>query len=90
MQEVYKFSKLKMIQELAKLVKTKRQNLNKSITLLSDEIEMTKSMWADLEKGKKDPQLSTIWRICQGLEIPLSDFIKELEIELGKGFSLID
>ena len=46
-------------------------------------------MWADLEKSIKDPQLSTLWRITEGLEIPLSTIIKELEKNLGKDFSLI-
>ena len=71
-------------------VKLKRLNLDKSITLLYVEVGMTKSMWADLEKDKKDPQLSTIWRICQGLDIPLSVFIKELEDYLGNDFTLIE
>lgn len=47
-------------------------------------------MWADLEKSIKDPQLSTLWRIAEGLEIPLSTIIKELEKNLGKDFSLIE
>ncbi len=46
-------------------------------------------MWADLEKSIKDPQLSTLWRIAEGLKIPLSTIIKELEKNLGKDFSLI-
>lgn len=50
---------------------------------------MTKSMWADLEKAIKDPQLTTLWRISEGLEIPLSTLIKELEKNLGEDFSLI-
>ena len=75
---------------LSKIVKEKRQNLHKSITLISNEICMTKSMWGDLERGKKDPQLSTIWRISEALEIPLSSLIWELEQKLGSNFSLID
>ena len=50
---------------------------------------MGKSMWADLEKAIKDPQLSTLWRISEGLNVPLSSIIIELEKNLGKDFSLI-
>lgn len=51
---------------------------------------MTKSMWADLEKGIKDPQLSTIFRIAEALNIKCSDIITLLEEQLGKDFSMIE
>jgi len=76
--------------KISKIIKTHRLAKKKSISLISDEISMTKSMWADLEKAIKDPQLSTLWRISEGLEIPLSVLIKELEASLDKDFTLID
>lgn len=90
MQERLKDKKSNLQKVLSNLVKSRRQNLHKSITLISDEINMTKSMWGDLERGIKDPQLSTIWRISEALEIPLSQLINELEKKLGNDFSLID
>ncbi len=39
---------------------------------------MTKSMWADMEKGIKDPQFSTLFRMSEGLDISLIKIIKEL------------
>ena len=47
-----------------------------SITKSADEIGMGKSLWADLENGIKDPQLSTIWRIAEGLEIKPSELLR--------------
>ena len=72
------------------LIKKERLKTNRSISLLSAEIGITKSILADTEKGIKDPQLSTLWRLSQGLNIPLSEVIKKLETELGKNFSLIE
>ncbi len=43
-------------------------------------------MWADLEKSIKDPQLSTLWRISEALDIPLSVIVIELENALGRKF----
>ncbi len=63
---------------------------NKSISLISDEIGMTKSMWADLDKSIKDPQLSTLWRISEALDIPLSVIVIELENALGENFTLVN
>ncbi len=89
MQQSYNDNKSKLQKAISEIIKNYRQKQNKSISLISNEIGMTKSMWADLEKSIKDPQLSTLWRIAEGLEIPLSTIIKELEKNLGKDFSLI-
>jgi len=84
-------NKRKILQKaLADIVKELRFNKNKSISLSSDEIGITKSIWADLEKGKKDPQLSTVWRIAEGLEISPHKLIKRLEEKLGQNFSFLD
>lgn len=79
-----------MQQTLSSIIKKYRIERNKSISLISDEIGMTKSMWADLEKSIKDPQLSTLWRISEALDIPLSVIVIELENALGEGFSLVN
>ena len=77
--------------ELQKAIATvvKRHRI-KSITKSSDEIGMGKSLWADLENGIKDPQLSTLWRIAEGLDIKLHQLIKEVENELGDKFSFLE
>lgn len=75
---------------LAEIVKELRLKQKKSISLSSAEIGITKSIWADLEKGIKDPQLSTVWRIAEGLEIQPSQLIKLIEEKLGKNFTFLD
>ena len=72
------------------MTKKRRQEQKKSISLVSAEIGMTKSMWADLERGIKDPQLSTIIRMAEGMNITASQIIIDLEKQLGKNFTLID
>lgn len=73
---------------LGKIIKKNRQN--KSINRLSNEIELSKSIWSDLEKGKKDIQFSTLWRIAEALEIRPSFLVKEIEDEMGVDFSFIE
>ena len=90
MKEKYLASKQKLQNILAQYVREKRLEQNKSISKISAEIMMTKSMWLDLEKGIKDPQLSTLWRISEALDIPLETLIKEIKKRLGENFSLID
>jgi transcriptional regulator with XRE-family HTH domain len=80
--------KLKFQNSLAKIIKKHRQDLKLSMTKTSDEIGLTKSVWSNVEAGNRDPQLSTIWRIAEALNIPLSQIILELEQELGKDYFL--
>ena len=56
------------------------------MTRASKGIGLTKSVWSKVEEGERDPQLSTIWRMAESLNIPLSEIIKEIEKELGEDF----
>ncbi|MDO5437337.1 MAG: helix-turn-helix transcriptional regulator [bacterium] len=76
--------------KLAEIIRTERIRKNKSISLISNEVGMTKSMWADMERGIKDPQFSTLFRMLEGLEIPLDVLASELQKSLPENFSLID
>ncbi len=80
--------KLKFQNSLAKIIKKHRQSLQLSMTKTSDEIGLTKSIWSNVEAGNRDPQLSTIWRMAEALNIPLSKIILELENELGEDYFL--
>lgn len=80
--------KLKFQNALAKIIKKYRENLQLSMTKTSDEIGLTKSIWSNVEAGRRDPQLTTIWRMAEALNIPLSQIITELETTLGKDFFL--
>ena len=80
-------TKQKLRQAIGTVVKRHRQ---KSITKSAQEIGMWKALWADLEKGIKDPQFSTVWRIAEGLNIRPSALVKEIEDELGETFSFLE
>ena len=80
--------KLKFQNALAKIIKKYRENLQLSMTKTSDEIGLTKSIWSNVEAGRRDPQLTTIWRMAEALNVPLSQIIAELETTLGKDFFL--
>ena len=73
---------------LGKIIKKYRAD--KSINQLSNEIELSKSIWSDLEKGKKDIQFTTFWRIAEALNIAPHKLIKDIENELDEEFSFIE
>ena len=78
--------KLKFRKILAKTILKYRLKTGKSICKISNEIDLTKSVWSEIEAGNRDPQLSTIWRISEGLEIPPSQILMDIEKEIGSDF----
>ena len=81
---------IKEIQLFFEDIKSSNSEVLQASTKSADEIGMGKSLWADLENGIKDPQLSTVWRIAEGLEIKPHVLIKLVENQLGKDFSFIE
>lgn len=81
-------TKKELLKTTGKLIKKYRGN--KSISLLSNEIELSKSIWSEVEKGNKDLQLTTLWRIAEGLNIKPSELLKEIENTLDNNFSFIE
>ena len=77
----------KILQALAKIIRTKRGN--HSITQLSLCADVSKSIWAMIEKGNRDTQLTTFFRIAEALYMKPSELLKEIENELGDDFSSI-
>lgn len=80
--------KNEFLKTLAKV--TKKYRAQKSISQLSNEIGLSKSIWSELEKGHKDIQLTTFWRIAEAFDIKPSELLKEMEKELGNSFSFLE
>ena len=58
---------------------------------ISAEISMSKSTWREAENAIcQDIRLTTLWKIAEGLDIPLATLIDELAKDLGEDFSLSD
>ena len=73
----------------AAIAKTsKRLRGNKSQFILGAEYDIPSSVLSDLERGVKDPQLTTVFKLANAFNMKVSDFIKEVEVELPKGFSV--
>jgi len=90
MQEELKNKRKSLSEAFSKTLKSYREKTGKSITLLSDEINLSKTIWADAENGAVDVQFSTFWRIMESLDIPPEDFIKRLKSNLPENFYFSD
>lgn len=49
---------------------------------LGNETELSRTYISELERGKKEPSISTLFRICKILDVKPSEFIHKLETRL--------
>ncbi len=80
--------KAKFLKVLAAVVKKYREKSKVSINQAAHEIDLSKSIWSVIEQGKRDPQLTTLWKIAEVLNIPLSQIIADMEKELNNDYFL--
>lgn len=79
-----------LLKVIGEVLKEKRKELNKGILLLSYEYDLSNTSLAQLEKGLRDVQITTVWKIANAFGMKFSDFIIEVEKHLPKGFKLTD
>ena len=62
----------------------------KSRFMLASENDISVSILSTIERGLKDPQLTTVFKIAEAFNIKASELIKLVEENLPQNFSLID
>ena len=73
---------------IGSVIKTFRLRSAKSISQISAEVMMSKSVWRNIENGKSDVRNSTLWLICEALETTPDVIYIEAKKLLGSEFSL--
>ena len=84
----YSKKKKLLLNTLAKITKNLRKD--KSLFLLASENDISISIISTVERGLKDPQFTTLFKISEALNIKFSKLIEMIESELPEGFSLIE
>lgn len=79
-----------LLKVVGSIIKEKRLAKNKGILLLSYEYDIANSSIALLEKGVRDVQFCTLWKLANAFGMNFSEFIKEVESRLPKDFKLIE
>ena len=88
MQETTKDKANQLIKTFGKIVEQHRKEQGKTAYKISAEIALSKTTWREVELGEDDLKLSTMWKVAEGLDIPLEKLINEVNKELGEEFSL--
>lgn len=68
----------------------KKLRKDKSQYILGAEYGIPTSILSELERGKKDPQLTTLIKIAESLGLSISQFMIEFEKELPENFKFCD
>ncbi len=79
----------KILNAVSKVIKNYRIKTQKSITLISYEVNLAKSVWSEVESGKSDMQLTTFWRIAEALDTTPEELIKSISQEIDQPISFI-
>ena len=69
----------KLDSAFGKILKSRRQSINLSQERLGLDSDLSRSYISDLENGKKDPSLFTIFKLADALKVKPSFFINEVE-----------
>lgn len=79
-----------LLKAVGKVIHSRRKECGKGILLLSYEYDLSSNSLERIEKGLRDPQLTTIWKIVDALGMTFDEFIVKVKSELPDGFVLID
>ncbi len=88
MQEITKSKSEQLIKTFGQIVEKHRKAQGKTAYKISAEIALSKTTWREVELGANDLKFTTMWKIAEGLDIPLEKLISEVNKKLGEEFSL--
>lgn len=90
MQAENKQKRLTILKAVGKTIKELRQKTGKSISLISNELNVSKSIWSDVELGKSDLQVTTFWRICEALNIQPEELMSKIKNNMSEEITFIE
>jgi len=64
---------------VAAALRKRREALGISQEAFADQIEMHRAYYGSIERGKKDVRLSTLERVCKGLDAHMWEIFREIE-----------
>lgn len=75
---------------IGRVVKKHRLVTKKGILLHAYEFDIPSSSLNLIERGARDSQITTLWKISSSFGMTFGEFISEVEKQLPKDFTLID
>ncbi len=69
-----------MNSKIGENLKKIRKNRNLTMDILSKESGVSKSMISEIERGIRNPSITTLWKIANTLKTPLNYFLKDEDL----------
>ena len=79
-----------LLKTIGKIVKEQRLATKKGILLHSYEFDIPSSSLNLVERGIRDCQITTLWKISNSFGMTFGEFVSEIEKQLPKDFTLIE
>ncbi|CDE61692.1 transcriptional regulator XRE family [Fusobacterium sp. CAG:439] len=79
-----------LLNAIGEIIHEKREKIGKGILLHSYEYDLSSSSLSLLEKGERDPQITTLWKIVNSLDMSFKEFISLLCKKLPDDFKMTD
>ena len=69
---------------LGRVIRQERKKRQMTQEVFSGFAVLTRSHLAMIERGQKNPNVSTLWKIAEALDMPLSELFRLVEDEINK------
>ncbi len=89
MQHVFKNSQI-LLDAISNVLREERLKSGKSARMLAYEYDLHVSMISRAENSKNDIKITSIYAMCEALNIPVDVFFNKVKNKLPQDFSLLD
>jgi transcriptional regulator with XRE-family HTH domain len=72
-------SRTPLIKRVGKAIRARREALGLTQEDFADQVEMHRAYYWRVEHGQKDVRLSTLERVCESLNVSVSQLLREAE-----------
>ena len=69
---------------MGRIIRQEREKKQMTQDVFSGFAVLTRSHLAMIERGQKNPNVATLWKIAQALDMPLSELFRLVEEEMNK------
>ena len=69
---------------MGRIIRQEREKKQMTQEVFSGFAVLTRSHLAVIERGQKNPNVATLWKIAQALDMPLSELFRLVEEEMNK------
>ena len=69
---------------MGRIIRQEREKKQMTQEVFSGFAVLTRSHLAMIERGQKNPNVATLWKIAQALDMPLSELFRLVDEEMNK------